>query len=85
MNNLMEELKLNVLERLNIKDISPEEIDGETPMIGEGLGIDSIDILELVIMIEEDYGIKIDNKELGAKVFRTFGTMVEYIAANRKK
>lgn len=85
MNNLMEELKLKVLDRLNIKDISPEEIDGETPMIGEGLGIDSIDILELVIMIEEDYDIKIDNKELGAQVFRTFGTMVKFIEENRKK
>ena len=85
MNNLMEELKLKVLDRLNIKDITPGEIDGETPMIGEGLGIDSIDILELVIMIEEDYDIKIDNKELGAQVFRTFGTMVEYISSNRKK
>lgn len=84
MKNLMEELKLKVLERLNIKDITPEEIEAETPMVGEGLGIDSIDILELVIMIEEDYGIKIDNKELGAKVFRTFGSMTEFIFNNRK-
>ena len=69
MTQLIEELKSKIIKTLGLTDIAPEEIDPEEPLIGGSLGIDSIDILELVIMMEKDYGITIDNRELGAQVF----------------
>lgn len=83
MDSLKEELKVKILDRLNIQDVTPDQIVEDAPFVGGELGIDSIDILELVIMIEEDYGVKIDNKELGAVVFKTFGSLVAYIAEHR--
>jgi len=83
MDSLKEELKVKILDRLNIQDVTPDQIDEDDPFVGGELAIDSIDILELVIMIEEDYGVRIDNKELGAEVFKTFGSLVKYIAEHR--
>ena len=54
-------------------------------LVGGNLGIDSIDVLEMVIMIEKDYGVKIDNRELGVKVFSTLRTLSEYIYENSRE
>lgn len=80
---LIEELKKKVLVILNIHDVSLNDIDNDAPLVGSELGIDSIDILELVTVIEKDYGVKIDNKELGEKVFSSFTSLAQYIADNR--
>ena len=82
MTQLIEELKSQIIQTLGLTDITPEEIDPEEPLIGGSLGIDSIDILELVIMMEKDYGITIDNRELGAQVFASLAAMADYIQAN---
>jgi acyl carrier protein len=63
-------------------DVQPEEIKPDEQLVGGILGIDSIDVLEMVIMIEKDYGVKIDNRELGVKVFATLRTLAEYIHEN---
>ncbi|MCP4694083.1 MAG: acyl carrier protein [Desulfobacterales bacterium] len=79
MEKLIAELKTKIVETLNLVDVTPDEIDVEAPMVGGELEIDSIDILELVIMIEKDYGVTIDNKELGEKVFASIKALAGYI------
>ncbi|MCP4137104.1 MAG: acyl carrier protein [bacterium] len=83
MDDLLKELKVKIIETLSLVDVVPDDIKDEDQLVGGDLGIDSIDVLELVMMIEQDYEVKIDNKELGAKVFRTIKTLAEYIAENR--
>jgi acyl carrier protein len=83
MNELMQELKLKLFEILNITDLNPEDLDNDVRLVGGNLDIDSIDILELVMMIEQDYGVKIDNKEVGEQVFTSIRSLAEYIAKNR--
>ena len=79
MNDLIDELKIKVIDVLNLQDITPADIDPDEQLVGGRLGIDSIDVLEMVIMMEKDYGLTIDNKDLGAKVFASLRTMAEYI------
>jgi acyl carrier protein len=67
------------VEVLNLIDVQPDDIKADEQLVGGDLGIDSIDVLEMVIMIEKDYGVKIDNRELGVKVFATLRTLAEYI------
>jgi len=82
MEHLLNELKIKIVETLNLEDVLPDEIDEDVQLVGGELGIDSIDVLELVMMIEKDYSIKIDNKELGTEVFSTLKSLAEYIYQN---
>ena len=82
MNTLVDQLKHKVVETLNLVDIDADDIDINEQLIGGKLGIDSIDILELVMMIERDYSVKIDSKELGAKVFASLNSLAEHIRQN---
>ncbi len=79
MEKLIEELKVKIVEILNLPDVTPADIKADEQLVGGELGIDSIDVLEMVIMIEKDYGVAINNKELGAKVFATLETLAAYI------
>ena len=82
MEKLLNELKVKMVEILNLVDVKPDDINEDDQLVGGSLGIDSIDVLEMVIMIEKDYGIKIDNKELGVKVFATLRILTGYIYEN---
>jgi acyl carrier protein len=82
MSNLLEELKIKVVDLLNLTDITPQDIDPDEQLVGGRLGIDSIDVLEMVIMMEKDYSLTIDNKELGTQVFGSLRTMSKYIQDN---
>ena len=82
MEKLIKDLQTKMVELLNLMDVQPEEIKPDEQLVGGKLGIDSIDVLEMVIMIEKDYGVKIDNRELGVKVFATLRTLAEYIHEN---
>ncbi len=82
MERLLNELKVKMVEILNLVDVKPDDINEDDQLVGGSLGIDSIDVLEMVIMIEKDYGIKIDNKELGVKVFATLRILTGYIFEN---
>jgi len=84
MENLIKELKVKLVETLNLEDVSPDDINEDDQLVSGPLDIDSIDVLELVMMIEKDYGIKIDNKEAGAKVFASLRSMAKYIHMNRQ-
>lgn len=82
MKALIEDLKVKIIAVLNLQDVQPADIDPDEQLVGGRLGIDSIDVLELVIMLEKDYGITIDNKEVGAQVFASLNTMARFITDN---
>jgi acyl carrier protein len=79
MEKLLNELKSKIVDILNLQDIIPDEIDPDEQLVGGRLGIDSIDVLEMVMMVEQDYGVVIDNKELGAQVFVSLNTLAAHI------
>jgi len=82
LNDLQKELKEKIIEVLNLVDVSPADFKAEDQLVGGDLGIDSIDVLEMVMMIEKEYGLTIDNKELGERVFATLKTLATYILEN---
>ncbi len=82
MEQLISELKVKIVDLLDLTNIQPEDIDADSPLIGGKLELDSIDVLEMVIMIEKDYGVRIENRELGEKVFANLAAMAAYIADN---
>lgn len=79
MEKLIQQLKEKIIATLNLMDVTPDDIKEDAQLVGGDLGIDSIDVLELVMMIEKDYGVKIDNKELGARVFASIRALAEYL------
>jgi acyl carrier protein len=84
MAELIEKLKREIIEALNLEDLEPEDIDKDAPLFGEGLGLDSIDALELIVLLEKNYGIKLQDPKDGKKVFYSVQTMADYIRANQK-
>lgn len=80
---LKEEVKQKMIEFLNLAPITPAEIKDDAPLFGEGLGLDSIDSLELVVMLKRVYGIDIKDPKDGRKILVNINTMVEYIEKNR--
>lgn len=85
MDALVNELKMRIIEALKLVDLKPEDIDADAPLFGEGLGLDSIDALELMLLLEKNYGIKLKNPAEGKEVFKSVRTMAEYIKANQSK
>lgn len=86
MEELIETLKEQIIEALNLEDMTAADIDNDVPIFGEdGLGLDSIDALELIVMLEKNYGIRLANAKEGKDVFKSVRIMAEYIEQNRKK
>lgn len=85
MEDLIKELKLQIIEALNLDGMTPEEIEDDAPLFGDGLGLDSIDALELIVLLEKNYGIKLANPAEGKGVFKSVAVMADFVAANRKK
>ena len=81
---LIEKLKIQVIEQLNLVEVKPEDINPDSPLFGEGLGLDSIDALELIVLLEKHYGIKIEDPKDGKTIFQSLTTLAEYIKANGK-
>lgn len=81
---LILEVKKLIIDALRIEGMSPEEIETDAPLFGEGLGLDSIDALQLVVAMEKDYGVVVPDAATGSKVFQSVRTMAAYIAENRK-
>jgi acyl carrier protein len=82
---MISELKVKIIQTLGLIDVGPEDIKDDARLVGGDLGIDSIDVLELVMMIEKDYGVKIESKELGVKVFASVRALATHISQNQKK
>lgn len=85
MEELVLELKKQIIEVLNLEEVQPEDIDNDAPLFGEGLSLDSIDALELIVMMEKVYGIKIKDPSAGKEIFKSVNSMAEFVAANRTK
>lgn len=82
---LKQQLKEQIIEFLNLIDVKPSDIEDDKPLFGEGLGLDSIDSIELIVLLERIYGIKITDPKEGRKVLVDINTMVEYIQQHRTK
>jgi acyl carrier protein len=77
--DLLEELKIKLIDILNLPDVTPGDFDENAQLVGGELGIDSIDVLEMVVMVEKDYGIIINSQEVGEKVFSSLASLADYI------
>ena len=82
---LKEELKLKIIEQLNLEDMQPSNIENSDALFGDGLGLDSIDALELIVMLDKDYGIKITDPKEGKTIFSSINVLAQYIEQNRTK
>lgn len=85
MDQLIEELKHHLIEELNLEEMTPADIDADAPLFGEGLGLDSIDALEIILILEKYYGVKLANSAEAKPVFYSVRTLAEYIEKNRAK
>lgn len=81
---LIEKLRLEIIQQLNLEDLNPEDIDPDAALFGEGLGLDSIDALEIIVLLEKNYGIKIEDPKEGKKIFASIRTLAKYIIDHQK-
>ena len=84
MEELILKIKEQVIEVLNLEDVEPDDIDTDDPLFGDGLGLDSIDALELIVLLEKQYGLKIEDPKDGKKIFYSIRTIAEFIENNKK-
>lgn len=85
MEKLIFELKEKIIEALNLEEMTPDEIDADEPLFGEGLGLDSIDALELIVLLERNYGVKLANPAEGKAIFKNIRTIAEFVSTHRTK
>ncbi|MBQ8453930.1 MAG: acyl carrier protein [Bacteroidaceae bacterium] len=86
MEQLINDLKLQIKEALNLEELSMEDFDENAPLFGdEGIGLDSIDVLEIIVLLEKNYGIRLASPKEGKAIFKSVKTIAEYVQANRKK
>ena len=85
MKDLVIELKKEIIDALNLEDITPDEIDAYAPLFGSGLGLDSIDALELIVLLERKYGIKLQDPNKSREVFQSVNVMAKFVSENRTK
>ena len=85
MDELILKLKQEIIEVLNLEDVKPEDIANDAPLFGDGLGLDSIDALELIVLMEKNYGIKLKDASQGREIFKSVKVMAAYIHENRTK
>ena len=85
MEDLILKLKQEIIEVLNLEDVQPDDIQNDAPLFGDGRGLDSIDALELIVLMEKNYGIKLKDAAEGKEIFKSISVMAEYIKNNRTK
>lgn len=77
--DIKENLKKILIEELNLDDLTPEEIEDDAPLFGEGLGLDSLDAVELVVLLEKHFGVEVKNLDEGRAAFQSINTLVTFI------
>jgi acyl carrier protein len=82
---LKQQLKVQIIQFLNLTELTPEDIKDDEPLFGDGLGLDSIDSLELIVLLKKEYGITIQDPKDGRKILVDVNTMADYIAAHSAK
>ena len=81
--SLKDEIKTHIIEQLNLEDLTIADIEDDAPLFGEGLGLDSIDALELIVLLDTHFGIKVADPEQGKDIFTSVNTMADFIEKNR--
>ncbi|MCG8334178.1 MAG: phosphopantetheine-binding protein [Proteobacteria bacterium] len=84
MDELIAKLKEQIIEELSLEDLTADEIEDDEPLFGEGLGLDSIDALSLVVVLDREYGIQIEDPEQGKDILFSVKSIAEYIEKNKK-
>lgn len=79
----MAALKAQIVEQLNLQEVKPEDIGDDQPLFKDGLGLDSIDALEIIVLLQQHYGIRIANPEQGPEIFHSVRTIAEFITAHQ--
>lgn len=79
----MADLKEQIIEQLNLQDVKPEDIGDDQALFGDGLGLDSIDALELIVLLQQKYKVKLSNAEDGPRIFRSVRTIAEFIESSK--
>jgi acyl carrier protein len=85
MEKLMAALKAQIIEQLNLQEVKAEDIGDDQPLFKDGLGLDSIDALELIVLLQQNYNIRIANPEQGPEIFRSVRSIAEFITAHQNK
>lgn len=85
MEKLIFELKEKIIDALNLEEMTPDNIDADEPLFGEGLSLDSIDALELIVLLERNYGVKLANPAEGKAIFKNIRTIAEFVSTHRTK
>lgn len=85
MEELKQELKERLIEALNLEEITPADIDSAAPLFGDGLGLDSIDALEIILILEKSYGIRLENPATAKEIFFSVDTLAQFISQNKKQ
>lgn len=81
---LIDKLRQEIIQQLNLEDMKPEDIDPDAALFGDGLGLDSIDALEIIVLLEKNYGIKIEDPKEGKKIFSSIRTLAHFIMDHQK-
>ena len=86
MDEIIEQLKEQIIESLNLEEMTPDDIDASKPLFGDdGIGLDSIDALEIIVLLEKNYGIRLANAAEGKSIFTNIENIAKYVVENRKK
>jgi len=83
MDELIEKLKVELIEQLNLEDMEPGEIEATAPLFGDGMGLDSIDALEIIVLLEKEYDIKISDPREGKDIMYSVASLAEFIESKR--
>ena len=84
MDGLIQKLKTELIEQLNLEDMEPDEIDADAALFGDGMGLDSIDALEIIVLLEKEYDIKISDPREGKDIMYSLNSLAKFIESNRK-
>jgi acyl carrier protein len=85
MDELIKQLKEQIIDVLNLEEMTPNDIDDQASLFGEdGIGLDSIDALELIVLLEKEYGIRLANPSQGKAIFKNVATIADFVSKNRK-
>jgi len=83
MDELIEKLKTELIEQLNLEDMEPDEIDADAALFGDGMGLDSIDALEIIVLLEKEYDIKINDPREGKDIMYSVNSLAKFIKSNK--